>query len=388
MTHNENMPPTVINLNESEDIRDVVHRVVQSLAEGSIVGVPTESNYCFVAAGTCETAVEKACALADDYHNEPKLTIAIKSCDEATDWVPDMQPLATRFARQCWPGPLAMVLADNHPDGLVKQLPVSIQPYVLRDARIRLRAPRHRILQDCMRLFAGPVVLAEFGGSPDSPTTVMDLMSRCEEHDKSMLFLDDGIQPLHEPVSTIEICDTGYRVIRGNTLSHEDLQRFARLKILFICTGNTCRSPMAEVLLRKHIAQRLHCSMNDIRKSGVEVQSAGISAWGGSPASEKAIHAMQQIGIDLYGHTSQPLTEKLLQEAEIVWTMTASHRSTILAQFPNFTDRVHMLSPRNQDVLDPFGGTQEAYNQCAQQIREHLDARIDILDLGNSSQIT
>jgi len=95
------MQPTVINLKESEDIRDVVHRVVQSLAEGSIVGVPTESNYCFVAAGTCKTAVERACALAEDYHNEPKLTIAIKSCDEAVDWVPDMRPLATRFARQC-----------------------------------------------------------------------------------------------------------------------------------------------------------------------------------------------------------------------------------------------------------------------------------------------
>ena len=144
---------------------------------------------------------------------------------------------------------------------------------------------------------------------------------------------------------------------------------------------------MAEVLFRKHVAQRLHCSINDIRKSGVEVQSAGISAWGGSPASDKAIHAMQQIGIDLHGHTSQTLTEKLLQEAEIVWTMTAAHRSAILAQFPNFTDRVHMLSPRNQDVLDPFGGTQEAYNQCAQQIREHLDARIDILDFGNSAHI-
>ena len=64
MTQNKNMSPTVINLKESEDIRDVVHRVVQSLAEGNIVGVPTESHYCFVAAGTCKAAVERACALA------------------------------------------------------------------------------------------------------------------------------------------------------------------------------------------------------------------------------------------------------------------------------------------------------------------------------------
>ena len=144
---------------------------------------------------------------------------------------------------------------------------------------------------------------------------------------------------------------------------------------------------MAEVLLREYVAQKLHCTLNEIEKYGVEIQSAGISAWGGTQASDKAVHAMQQRGIDLNGHTSQPLTENLLQKAEIVWTMTAAHRSAILAQFPNFTDRVHMLSPRNQDVLDPFGGTQEAYNQCAKQIREHLDARIDILDLGNSAHI-
>ena len=387
MTHNKNMSPTVINLKESEDIRDVVHRVVQALAEGSIVGVPTESHYCFVAAGTCKAAVERASALADDYHNEPRLTIAIKSCDEATDWVPDMRPLAIRFARQCWPGPLAMLLADNHPDGLVQQLPVFTQPYVLSDDRIRLRAPGHRMLQDCMRLFAGPVVLAEFGGNTKPPSTVMELMNRCEEHNKSMLFIDDGIQPIHELVSTIEICDSGFRVIRGNTFSHEDLHRFAKMTVLFVCTGNTCRSPMAEVLLREYVAQKLHCTLNEIQKYGVEIQSAGISAWGGTQASDKAVHAMQQKGIDLNGHTSQPLTEKLLQSAEIVWTMTAAHRSAILAQFPNFTDRVHMLSPRNQDVLDPFGGTQEAYNQCAKQIREHLDARIDILDLGNSAHI-
>ena len=73
----ESMSPTVINLKESEDLRDVVHRVVQALAEGNIVGVPTESNYCVAAAGTHETAVERMCAFADAVKHEPPLTIAI-----------------------------------------------------------------------------------------------------------------------------------------------------------------------------------------------------------------------------------------------------------------------------------------------------------------------
>ena len=94
----EYMSPTVINLKESEDLRDVVHRVVQALAEGNVVGVPTESNYCIAAAGTHETAVERACTFVDVMKHEPRLTIAIKSSDEASDWAPAMTPLALRFA--------------------------------------------------------------------------------------------------------------------------------------------------------------------------------------------------------------------------------------------------------------------------------------------------
>jgi protein-tyrosine phosphatase len=88
---------------------------------------------------------------------------------------------------------------------------------------------------------------------------------------------------------------------------------------------------------------------------------------------------MRERGADLSGHESQPLTENLARQADIIWTMTASHRATILAQFPEVGGRVAMLSPDRHDVIDPIGGTLTTYRKCAEQIREHLANRLDTL---------
>jgi protein-tyrosine phosphatase len=94
------------------------------------------------------------------------------------------------------------------------------------------------------------------------------------------------------------------------------------------------------------------------------------------------------LGADLRGHASQPLTESLVRQADVILTMTASHRAALLAQFPEAGDRVWMLSPERRDVSDPIGGSLDTYRSCARQIREHLAARIATLELppvGSSS---
>jgi hypothetical protein len=108
-------------------------------------------------------------------------------------------------------------------------------------------------------------------------------------------------------------------------------------------------------------------------------RGAPRGGFGGVPGG--AAESMAEAGCDLSGHESQPLTENLVRQADLIWTMTAAHRAAILAQFPEAGGRVGMLSPDRRDVLDPVGGNLETYRKCARQIHGHLAERMDTLGI-------
>ena len=295
---------------------------------------------------------------------------------------PRLSPLGQRLSRRCWPGPVTIIVDDDHPDSLVNRLPPGVRQLIVGSGQLRLRVPGHRMLADCMRMLAGPVVLAEPGGGDDSAAvTAEQVVARCEAAGAAVsLVIDDGRARYAQPASTIAIDESGFRVVHPGIVSEETLRRLSSLMVLFVCTGNTCRSPMAETLFRELVAERFNCRADEIERHGVMVASAGIAAWGGGKASTGALEAMRERGADLSGHESQPLTENLARQADVIWTMTASHRANILAQFPESGGRVAMLSPDRLDVIDPIGGTLATYRKCAEQIREHLANRLDTLE--------
>ncbi len=365
------MSPVVIDIRSAEDSRDVVHLAVQALAEGELVAFPTETVYGLAACGLNERAVERLSAAKGRQEGHP-FTLAIKSADDALDYVPAMSALGQRLARRCWPGPVTLVVADRHPDSLLRQLPAGVQRFVVPHATVGLRVPAHKTIQDVMRLLPGPIVLtsANRTGERDSMTAA-DV--RASLGDDVQLVLDDGRSRYGQPSSVVRLVEGGFEVVREGVVSQATLRRLSSLMVLFVCTGNTCRSPMAETLFRKLLAQRLGCAVAEVEDRGVIVASAGIAAVMGGRPSPEAVDCMARMNLDLSQHETQLLTEKLIRHADIVITMTRSHRQAVISQWPDAAARTWLLCHNQQDVADPIGGPLEQYHQCAQQLRGELE---------------
>lgn len=156
------------------------------------------------------------------------------------------------------------------------------------------------------------------------------------------------------------------------------------MKILFVCTGNTCRSPMAEALFNREMNRRFP-------GLGITAASAGLMAYAGMPASGGAQAAMADAGILLSDHRARPVDHAMVDEADLILTMTAAHAEQLKRRFPDAADRCFAYADylnrttgtdgRNPfvEVSDPFGGDAVVYQDCAGQLLGMTEALAGVL---------
>ena len=135
------------------------------------------------------------------------------------------------------------------------------------------------------------------------------------------------------------------------------------VKLLFVCTGNICRSPMAEAMAVK--------LFGDFVQAG----SAGLAAFPGQSASDYALEVLNEQGIDFSGHSSRTMSAELAADADWIIPMTKDHAETLRRRFPECEHKIRCLGDwdgGNQDVDDPWGGSRETYRQALLEIEEHL----------------
>ncbi len=144
------------------------------------------------------------------------------------------------------------------------------------------------------------------------------------------------------------------------------------MKILFVCTGNTCRSPMAEGILK---------TLANEKNLDVQVHSAGTFAFGGEKASFNAIKALETLSIDISDHESKLIHWGLINDMDLILALSASHKEAILKEYPEVKDKTFLLNEYAfgvlKDIMDPYGGNLTEYEKVRDEIYKAVEAIVE-----------
>lgn len=362
---------------ESVRLEDAVAAAVKSLRDGKIVVFPTETVYGLAVRAGDEEAVNRLVQLKGRDEGHP-FAMAFYGMTAVQDFVPEMSELGLRLARRCWPGPVSLVMDASDRGSEFHHLPKSVQNVVSLSTTVCFRVPNHLLTLSTIGELGEPIILtsANRTGRPEASTAeeiITELGSGID------LLIDDGPMVEAKPSTILQIDGDHYKVLREGAVRASTIDRLTARMILFICTGNTCRSPMAERICEKLLAERFGCEIEQLEERGFVVLSAGIAAGYEAPASSNAQTIMQRQGLSLSDHRSQQLNETHIRFADHIFTMTRGHREAILSYWPGADTRLNVLRLDGGDISDPIGGSEAMYEACARQIEAEIDKRLDEL---------
>ena len=362
----------VIHIGSDGQAVEAAYKGAEVLEAGGLVGFATETVYGLAAMATHQGAM----ARLGEVKSRPAgpFTVHIGRVHDLDRFVQDAAVPAQRLIRRCWPGPVTVILPTGGRLAERRLQEAGLHDVLSWDGQIALRCPATLVAQAMLSAAGDPVVAtsANLAGQGSPHTAVAALESVGDRID---LMIDSGATEHDKDSTIVRFGSDGWQMVREGAYDERIIRKLTTKVILFVCTGNTCRSPMAAGLARKYLADRLGCTEAELPDHGLQIMSAGLYAVGGHHAASDAIAAARQYGADISQHVSRKLTIELISSADAVFCMTESHAARVRRMLPSAVNKVRRLC-RDGDISDPIGSGRNYYHHAADRIQVALMNRL------------
>lgn len=349
------MPARVLRVDPSRPDPESVEAAARALREGRLVVFPTETVYGFAARADDPAALE-ALRRAKGRDGARPFSLHLPTVAALRARFPGLGGAAARLAARRLPGPITLVLPG--PGG----------------ESTGVRVPDDAVARAVLEAAGCPVVATSVNLSGEPPSVTGEEAAAVARGTAAVV-LDAGPCALGLASTVVAVRGEGLEVLREGAVPRREVLEDAARWILFVCTGNICRSPLAAAMAERRLEEARGAGRGGLPEHGLRVLSAGTSAGRGLPATEETVEEGRRRGLDLAPHRSRPLTPGLVDQADRVFAAEAAHVRSILRFLPEARGRVLLLDPGGRDVPDPFGRGGEAYGRAAALMERAVETR-------------